>query len=250
VIIAAVTSKAWGVQRRVSGRRLALLCLVGVLVAAATSVTLAVRAGSAAAAYCQRNEVDAAQRARAVAGSGQAVTVIGDSWSVGLHLEDGRGSWPSRLPGRVRVAGFSGSGFAHHASSCGAKAFVTRAGAAAGADLVVVQGGLNDYDQPTADIRDGFRSLVRELGDKRVVVVGPASAPRRASAVARVNDELARLAAAHDIGYIDTSGWRLPYLKDRLHLTPTGHRLFGDRVAHELADLPESVERPTGAGEQ
>jgi glutamyl-tRNA reductase len=42
----------------------------------------------------------------------------------------------------------------------------------AGADLVVVEGGLNDTDQPAADLRAGFRSLMTELEGKHVLVVG------------------------------------------------------------------------------
>ena len=100
--------------------------------------------------------------------------------------------------------------------------------------LVVVEGGLNDYDQPASAIRAGFDDLLAELGDRRVVVVGPAPAPSRAAAVPRVDALLARLSARHGVAYVRMSGETFPYLSDRLHLTPQGHREFGDLVARAL----------------
>ncbi len=91
------------------------------------------------------------------------VVVIGDSWSAGLGLDRPVQSWPSRLPGRVHVAGFSGSGFSAKASPCGRVSFADRAPAAlgGGADLVVIEGGLNDYDRSRAEIKAGFARVVR-----------------------------------------------------------------------------------------
>jgi acyl-CoA thioesterase-1 len=76
-----------------------------------------------------------------------------------------------------------------------------------------------------------------ELRGHRVVVVGPASAPSRIAAVPRVDALLARLSERYDVPYVRTSGLRLTYLPDRLHLTPAGHEAFGDYVAGRLADL-------------
>ena len=114
--------------------------------------------------------------------------------------------------------------------------FADRAPAAlrGGADLVVVEGGLNDFDQPPAAIRLGFRRLMTELEGHPVVVVGPVTAPSRASAVPRVDELLATLAKRYDVAYVRTSHLELPYLSDRLHLTPAGHAAFGDFVAASL----------------
>lgn len=212
--------------------------LVAFLVAALLVVHVADRA-RASGDKCDRFASDSRARAAAVTGSGERVVVIGDSWSAGLGLDRAASSWPSRLPGAVYVAGFSGSGFSEQAGSCRGVSFADRAPAAVrdGADLVVVEGGLNDYDVPNADIRAGFRRLTDEVRGHRVVVVGPASAPSRAAEVPRVDALLARLAAAHGIGYIRTSGLDLPYLDDRLHLTAAGHDQFGDYVAAELGRL-------------
>jgi len=39
------------------------------------------------------------------------------------------------------------------------------------------------------------------------------------------------------VPYISTSDLTLPYLPDRLHLRPAGHRTFGDAVADRIAAL-------------
>ncbi|WP_121253665.1 SGNH/GDSL hydrolase family protein [Nocardioides ferulae] len=191
---------------------------------------------------CERFTADAAARAAAVTGSGRDVLVIGDSYSAGLGLVDASSSWPVELPGRVHVAGFSGSGFSARASGCGPVSFADRApdalaGVPGSADLVVVEGGLNDYDQSDAEIRAGFARLAGALAGRSVVVVGPVPAPARAAAVPRVDALLAGLAARHRLAYVSAAGLELTYLDDRLHLTPEGHRAFGAYVAAQVAEL-------------
>jgi len=211
-----------------------------VVVVALLVVHLADRAG-ADVDRCDLFAADSTARAAQVTGDGRRVVVIGDSWAVGLGLDRPVGSWPSRLAGAVHVAGFSGSGFSAHASACSRVAFADRAPRAMrrGADLVVVEGGLNDYDQPDADIRAGFARLMRELRGHRVVVVGPATAPSRARAVPHVDALLASLSQRYDVAYVSTTSLDLPYLDDRLHLTPAGHAQFGDYVASRLATLAD-----------
>lgn len=186
---------------------------------------------------CERFRSASLTRTSLVSGSGERVVVIGDSWSAGLGLRDSGVSWPSRLPGQVVVAGFSGSGFSQGASPCRRVSFADRAPAAVrhGADLVVVQGGLNDVDQPSADIRAGFARLMRALEGHDVVIVGPATAPSRARSVPRVDALLAQLAAAYGVAYLGTGDLRLSYLEDRLHLSRAGHAAFGDAVAQRMA---------------
>src|SRR6478735_3436136 len=174
---------------------------------AALTVALGVRAQSADVPRCERFTADSRARAAAVHGTGQRVVVIGDSWSAGLGLDRATNSWPSRLPGAVHVAGFSGSGFSAHASTCSHVAFADRAPRAMrrGAALVIVEGGLNDYDQPDTDIRSGFARLIRELRGQRVVVVGPATAPARARAVPHIDALLASLSRWYGVDYISTT---------------------------------------------
>lgn len=189
---------------------------------------------------CDRFSRTSLARAERDTGTGRRVVVIGDSYSVGLGLEEPAASWPSRLPGRVHVAGFSGSGFSLRASACGRVSFADRAPAAlaGGADLVVVEGGINDFDRTDTEIRDGFEALADSLadsvGDVPLVVVGPPPAPARAAQVPRVDRLLARLAAAHGATYLSMAEAELPYLTDGLHLTAAGHRTFGDAVAARL----------------
>ncbi|MDF1605698.1 SGNH/GDSL hydrolase family protein [Nocardioides sp. YIM 152315] len=214
--------------------------VLAVVLAAALTVLVGVRAIGSDPTRCERFVDDSRARAATDTGTGQRVVVIGDSWSAGLGLDRAAGSWPSRLAGAVHVAGFSGSGFSAHASPCGVGvSFAERAPRAlrGGADLVVVEGGLNDYDQSDAAVRAGFRALMRELSGQQVVIVGPASAPSRVQAVPHVDVLLARLAERYDVPYVQTSGLQLTYLPDRLHLTPAAHDVFGDYVAEELAGL-------------
>ena len=230
-----------GSYRLASGRRreaavagLFVLLVVGVL-----TFHLGAGARGADADRCERFQTQSVARSQVVTGAGARVVVIGDSWSAGLGLENAGRSWPSRLAGRVHVAGFSGSGFSRGASTCSAVSFASRAPAAlrGGADLVVVEGGLNDYDQPDATIRAGFERLMDTLDGRRVVVVGPAMAPSRATAVPHVDALLAALSEQYGVSYVSTMSWDLPYLEDRLHLTEAGHLRFGDEVAGAIAAL-------------
>lgn len=224
-------------------RRVVGASTVVVLLAALMAFYVAGRAG-AGPARCQQHREDSRERATMVTGEGTRTLVIGDSWSVGLGQDDLRRSWASELPGEVHVAGFSGSGFSAHASTCGRVSFHDRAPTALGTRpaLVVVEGGLNDYDQPAAAIDRGFRDLMADLAGQRVVVVGPANAPARAGAVPRVEERLVSLSEQYGVPYVQTSDLDLDYLDDRLHLTGGGHEEFGRAVAERIAAV--SPRRP------
>jgi acyl-CoA thioesterase-1 len=217
-------------------RRLSVLVVVSVL---AASFSYAAHARGAGAPQCEKFAAASAKRADLVTGSGERVVVIGDSWSAGLGLDRPVESWPSRLPGRIHVAGFSGSGFSAHASPCGRVSFADRAPAALsdGADLVVVEGGLNDFDRSRGEIKAGFAQVLRLASAYPVVVVGPATAPARASSVPRVDRLLRHLSGRYGVPYVSTVDLELPYQDDRLHLTAAGHRVFGDAVAGRIAGL-------------
>ncbi len=220
-----------GNLRRVVGAP-AVVLLLAVLMA----FYVADRAG-AGPGRCQQHRAESLARAAVVTGSGAPVLVIGDSWSVGLGLDDLERSWAADLPGEVHVAGFSGSGFSARASSCGRVSFHDRAVSAlvTRPGLVVVEGGLNDHDQPTAAIERGFRALMADLAGQRVVVVGPADAPSRTTTVPRVDALLAELSGEYGVPYVATTDLDLDYLADRLHLTEDGHREFGAAVAERIA---------------
>lgn len=218
--------------------RVALAVVLG-LVAAAAVLQLRHPAEADTAARCAIRSEQAAERAAVTTGAGERVAVIGDSWSVGFGLPELERSWPSRLDARVQVAGFSGSGFSATASPCPGVSFADRAADAVvdGPELVVVQGGLNDFDQTPQSIEAGFSALVAGLAaysPERVVVVGPHRAPSRASGAERVDALLERLSAQAGLRYLRPLDLDLTYLPDRLHLTEAGHRAFGDWVAEQL----------------
>jgi acyl-CoA thioesterase I len=219
-------------------RRTLLLTASAVLVALVATGVFATRA-TAHQSKCERFEAASVKRAHQVTGSGERVVVIGDSWSAGLGLEHPIESWPTRLPGRIHVAGFSGSGFSAKASPCGRVSFADRAPAAlrSGTGLVVVEGGLNDFDRSRAEIKAGFQRVLRTASSYDVVVIGPATAPARADAVPRVDRVLRHLSEKYGVPYVSTVDLDLSYLSDRLHLTPAGHRAFGDAVAERIAAL-------------
>jgi acyl-CoA thioesterase-1 len=189
-------------------------------------------------ARCQRFTYEQHWRAARPSGEGARVVVLGDSWSSGFGLRHPQDSWPVRLPGRVYVDGFPGSGFSAHASGCAGVGYADRVGRdlKRAGSLVVVEGGLNDFDQPSAAIAAGFRQLMKQLHGRDVVVVGPASAPSRAAAVPRVDRLLASLCAKAEVPYYSTVDLRLSYLPDRLHPDQAGADAFGDAVAGFVAD--------------
>lgn len=190
---------------------------------------------------CERLATARIERAAMVSGSGDSVLVLGDSWSAGRGLDDPAGSWPAQLEGRVHVDGFSGSGFSRGASPCAGRAYADRVDEAlrrAGSrpDLVILQGGLNETDRPDDAIRAGARRVLTRLHERGVaagdvVVLGPVAAPRRAAGVPRVDALLADEARRAGVRYFSVTGLDLPYLHDDLHLTPAGHREFGEAVA-------------------
>ncbi|QIX27974.1 SGNH/GDSL hydrolase family protein [Nocardioides sp. JQ2195] len=225
----------------VRGSRLRWATRVVALVAMASLLALSYaafeRATSEDVSKCERFSLASQAREAVVTGTGQRVVVIGDSYSAGLGLDDPARSWPRELNGEVHVHGFSGSGFSAHASTCGNVSYADRAARAVrdGADLVVVQGGLNDVRSSDAAIRAGVRRVLAQLQGLEVVVVGPVPAPSRMPAAAHVDKVLAREMSAAGVRYLSMIDLDLDYLDGDLHLTPQGHRELGAAVADALA---------------
>lgn len=226
--------------------RRTLVAGVGLLVVAvAVALLTFARAESGEPPHCRRNALDAQARAAAVTGSGPRVVVLGDSWSAGWGLDVPARSWPVELDGRVHVDAFSGSGFSAGATVCRERAYADRArravrAVAEGATartglLVVVQGGLNDTDQPEREVRAGVRRLLTVLEGHDVVLVGPADAPARYDDAARVDALLAEEADRGGARYVSVLDLELDYMEDGLHLTAEGHRELGRAVAARLA---------------
>ena len=221
-------------RRRAAAAAGAVLSLVAGIVSVV--MTVSSHAAPTVAESCRAIAIASAVRRAEVTGTGPTVAVIGDSYAQGRGLADPRQSWPSRLPGRVVVDGFSGSGFSDAASPCAGEGYQHRVAAALALhpSLVVLEGGLNEYDVPDSEIRSGLDKALAALAGHRVVVVGPPPAPSRAAQVPRVDRLLQRLTRRHGVPYVDASTWQLSYLPDRLHLTAAGHAAFGDRVASAL----------------
>ncbi|HEY9564931.1 MAG TPA: SGNH/GDSL hydrolase family protein [Nocardioides sp.] len=191
---------------------------------------------------CARFEAQAELRLDAVVGNGPRTVVIGDSWAAGLESRDIGRTWTDQLPGRVTVHAFAGSGFSRTASGCG-EAFSYAARAASApfdeAALVVIEGGLNDFDRPASEITVGFNAVIdqmvaRGVESEEIRVIGPARAPSRAGGAIRVDRLLADLAERRDIAYVSVIDLELDYLDDQLHLTDAGHAMFGSVVQERL----------------
>jgi acyl-CoA thioesterase-1 len=222
--------------------------VVAAAVVAAGGVLAATGPGAARSVegVCARTGARSAERAAMVSGSGPSIAVIGDSYAQGLGLDRPGESWPSRLPGRVHVDGFAGSGFSGQASPCRGEAFADRVAAAVAdaPDLVVVEGGLNDYDVRSAAVAAGVDRLLDGLAGHRVLLVGPVSAPARSAQVPRIDGLLATAASRHDVRYLRMTRVSLSYLSDGLHLTAAGHQAFGELVGAVVAGMLASPTAP------
>lgn len=225
-----------GVRMRVAGAVVLLLALATACSTGSVLVGHAHVQPSICATYRDR----AADRLAQVTGSGQRVVVIGDSWSVGHGLVDPELSWPAELRGQVHVNGFPGSGFSERdMAKCGKVSFADRAPNALrdGADLVVVEGGLNDVSRSAASVTSGFDRLMAVLAGYPTVVIGPPEAPKRGTTVVPVDRLLRRLCAQVGVPYISTLDVALDYQHDRLHPTAAGHVVFGKLVAKRIAQV-------------
>lgn len=227
------------------GRLLVGLTLVVVLVVAGCGSNASwFDQGHQKMSVCDSFRARAADRLATVTGSGPRVVVIGDSWSVGRGLVGNQRPWPAQLPGEVHVSGFPGSGYSEQdMARCGRVSLADRAPNALrqGADLVVVEGGLNDVNRSTASIATGFHRLMRTLRRYDTVIVGPPRAPKRGDGVVRVDRLLRRLSDRAGVPYVSTLDVRLPYLPDRLHPTAAGQVTFGRIVARRIAKVSPAL---------
>jgi acyl-CoA thioesterase-1 len=169
--------------------------------------------------------------------------VLGDSYSAGAFLPNGRReAWPSvmgeRTHWKVYVNALSGTGVTNTAL-CEHARFADRVKKTLRhhPQILVVQTGLNDSAAPAGAVRQGLeRLLSRTSSVPRVVVVGPPPAPIKSKAdLMRVDAELSAACRPPRCQYVSALGWRIPYLRDRLHPTAEGHVLFGQLVAAAVA---------------
>ncbi|MBO0842366.1 MAG: SGNH/GDSL hydrolase family protein [Nocardioides sp.] len=184
-------------------------------------------------------------REQIVTGSGPRVVVIGDSWATGYGLDDPAMSWPRYLSGEIHVAAFNGTGYDERTQrGCGPLSFGDRTPGAlkGGADLVVLEGGINDANWPLPEVEAGFRRTLNELKGYHVVVLSAPSVPTRAAKLVGVNQLLKRVSAEYGVTYVDVYDIKLPYQHDHVHPTLAGHREFGRIVAQRIARSGAAVD--------
>lgn len=200
----------------------------------------------------QRRSEDAcrANGRNPVTTGGPVVVVLGDSYSAGAVLPDPKLVW-STLLGQLQgwttyVEAVSSTGVTT-AGFCEKKDFLTRLPQALAhrPELLVVQTGLNDVHSSPGTARTGMAEVLRRsTAVPRVVVVGPPPAPSlRPAELRRVDAELRTACRPPRCSYISARSWSLPYVEDRLHLTPAGHAQFAVRVSDALDTLDRARRR-------
>ena len=171
-----------------------------------------------------------------VPGDGPRVAVIGDSYSSGDGLDDYTQAWPflfaSQTGDAVSIAAVGWTGFTAE-GVCGDQAFSTRAGAARGADIVIVQGGLNDA-RGGLDVEATASALLNEIDAPRVIVVGPVDAPS-IDGEGNVDEQLRSAAVAAGAEYVSTIEWDVEFIPGDDHMTEHGHADYATRLLEAIS---------------
>lgn len=170
-----------------------------------------------------------------IPGDGERVAVIGDSYSSGDTLANYRDAWPFAFAAAtgtsVTLSGIGWTGFVD-SGVCDTDAFGTRLAVTDNADVVIVQGGLNDTDT-ASEVQAAAAELLQMIDAPRIVVVGPVDAPA-------VNGEKAVDTALHNAAdtagaeYVSALDWSLTFGSDQTHLDPQGYASFAGDVADAM----------------
>ena len=178
------------------------------------------------------------------------VTFIGDSWTWGAGATDRRGyavltaetlGWPSH------VLGIGGSG---HAQG-GADAYAGRieAAAATDADVIVVQGSLNERHTPEGMLASAPLDTLTRLRaavdpGTTILVVGASHSPGTpAETIRSINRAIAQAAASVGLEFVDAAAENWTDATDPAawadpdHPSDLGHRIMADRLDQRLAGL-------------
>lgn len=164
------------------------------------------------------------------------VVVVGDSYSVAPRASNWASLLGERMHWTVYAYGVGGTGFAN-GGPCGGQIFETRVQHAVERQptLVILEGGLNDVNYSSSDVRKGLEdSLALMRGVIHVAVIGPVSAPAR-SGTQRIDGVLRSATELAGRQYISAQQWRLRFGPDQLHLDAKGYSQFSELVSHVVS---------------
>ncbi|MCW2699059.1 MAG: uncharacterized protein JWQ45_594 [Blastococcus sp.] len=176
-----------------------------------------------------------------------SVTFIGDSWTEGIGASALRGYavlTGEELDWDYTVLGVGGSGYLAPGRG---STFEERIGQAVrtDADIIVVQGGLNERDNEVADLAPAALATLTRLRDAagpgtEILVLGASYTPGTDAAVIHaINTTVSAAAATAGLPFVDPAAenWTDPadpsIWHDPLHPNDAGYQL----VAHHLASL-------------
>ena len=180
---------------------------------------------------------------------------FGDSWTAGLSATPGNGyaRVVSRALGWTATIAPNGSGTGYvHTYAPERGLYPTRAAKLGhiDADIIILQGGLNDRPGPLTNFEAAVRQTVKTLRQKSggtpIVMLGPASFTGSPTpALATIDSEERAVAKQLVIPYISPlkQGWINPTNVSTIidpktqHPSSRGHAYFGGRVAQALESL-------------
>lgn len=215
------------------------------LAVATAAVAVLLPRGADAAAFSTRPAVT-------IADDAPTVTFIGDSWSVGRGATDLYGYAPrtaDQLGWHADVLGVGGSGYSVPGPHD--NVFAERIGAAVAtrAEIIVVQGSLNErHSTPEALARAATATLadLRARADPgtRILVIGACENPGTPDTTMHwINEEIGAAAEKAGLPFVDPAaeGWLdpddAPLWADTIHPSDLGHEVFARRLVPRLHGL-------------
>jgi lysophospholipase L1-like esterase len=187
----------------------------------------------------------------ATGGDARSVTFVGDSWTKGAGATERRGYavlTGERLGGSYSVLGVGGSGYTRRGPGESGSTFGERidAAVATGADVIVVQGSLNERRGTLTDLEPAAVETLTRLRaeaapDTGVLVIGASYNPGTPDAtIDRINRAIEAAADQAGIPFVDPAAERWidpvdPGLwADPIHPNDAGHLLVAEHVARLL----------------
>lgn len=188
----------------------------------------------------------------------ETLLVIGDSYAAGQGADSARSSFAWELGQDLglstTVDGVAGTGFVNPGPGPADQTYLARLATLPAdeltADLVVVQGGLNDRQHPGPEVASAAGTFLAELATRApgatIVLVGaPAPDPDQPAASAAVNSALSRAARQQDVEFVDPTAERWftddnvsRYVtSDQVHPTQQGHDYLARRLAEVITPL-------------